>query len=78
MQSQRARYRYRGYRESRPLVDLGKAAASDLTRLQLAAREHEQLAEENLRPHFTTLSEEQIRTLQHLRVQVAYRLRNGA
>ena len=76
MQTSRSNYRARGYRESRTLVDLGKAATSDVTRLRAAQQDNEQTALA-LRDAFEQARETDVSRVQHLRAQLAYYLRNN-
>ena len=66
-------YRYRGYRESRPLVTLPREAAADLTRAQvrdLANRAEYDAREADL----ATLCETRAAEIGHYRAQLRFRL----
>lgn len=74
MQLQSRNFRYRGYRQSAPLVELGKAALSDCHAIQ--HQDEQNLAEfEAVEAQLELLTETHVAQLQHLRRQLAYRLR---
>lgn len=73
MQTQRQNYRYRGWRRSSDLTDLAHAGPCDLTRVMRAAVANEG-GLDALLATVATIVETDVSTLQHLRVQIMYRL----
>lgn len=73
MQLSRANHRFRGWRRSADLVELARMLPTDLKRT-LAAAVVNEAALDGLNEQLTTLGETRVAALQHLRVQVQYRL----
>jgi hypothetical protein len=74
MQLESARARYRGVRESAPLVSLGHALTSDVCRV-MNDQEANDAAYELLAYQLTTVCHTRLSQLLHLRTQLRYRLR---
>jgi hypothetical protein len=74
MQTEPGNFRYRGWRESRDLVEMAKSVPCDLKSLADAANDNE-IAYATAQGYLDTLTEDQASTLEHLYAQLAYRLR---
>jgi hypothetical protein len=77
MQVEPGNFRYRGWRESRDLVEMAKATPADLKRLTAEA----QTADNTYlttRSHLDTETMTHVSTLQHLRSQILYRVKRDS
>jgi hypothetical protein len=73
MQTQTGRHRYRGWRESKTLVQLAKGAAADFKTLATDQRSNESDFDA-LETKMDTLTETYASQIQHLRTQMRYRM----
>lgn len=78
MQTERGNFRRRGWRESRPLVELATAAPTDLKKTATNTNTAESYYEINLAPQLDTLTETLVSRIQHCRAQILYRLRSAS
>ena len=78
MQTERGNFRRRGWRESRPLVEMGTATAADLKKTSSNTYAAESYYDINLAPQIDTLSETRASRLSHLRAQILYRLHTAS
>ena len=76
MQTQPARFRHRGYRESRALVALAKSIPADVKDLLDAQLANEAAYEGALPPQVALVNDERVAEIQHYRAQLAHRLLN--
>lgn len=76
MQTEPGRYRYRGWRESRRLVELAKSVPCDLARVWTQHQANSDYYDDNIVAALLTLVQTRVSQIQHLRCQIRYRLRN--
>jgi hypothetical protein len=74
MQTEPGNFRYRGWRESRDLVEMAKSVPCDLKTLTDTANDNE-IAYTTAQDYIDTLTDDRASTLEHLFAQLAYRLR---
>lgn len=76
MQTQPGRYRYRGWRQSRRLVDLAQSVPADVKDRWDAQLANETAYDAGVPDPVAALAETRVSEIQHYRTQLRYRLLN--